>query len=65
MHVFIPGLGMFLLDYIGFIYNRPNFLQKILESMENVLNSFVRDQIVTKAVRTQGVKMTESRESHG
>ena len=28
MHVFIPGLGTFLLDYVGFAYNRPNFLQK-------------------------------------
>ena len=42
MRVFIPGLGMFLLDYIGFIYNRPNFLQKILESMENVLKLFCK-----------------------
>ena len=42
MSVFIQGLGMFLLDYIGFIYNRPNFLQKILESMENVLKLFCK-----------------------
>ena len=28
MHVFILGLGMFLRDYVGFTYNKPNFLQK-------------------------------------